>query len=140
MKELFVFADGGARGNPGPAAVGVYIEDKNKKEIKSIDKRIGNATNNIAEYMAVIEALSWMIEVNSTDEGYDKINLYLDSQLVYSQLVGLYKVKNSELREKLFAVKEKEAQLKIPIFYNLIPREKNKKADLLVNKALDNSL
>lgn len=139
MNELLVYVDGGARGNPGPAAVGVYIIDKNRKEIKSIGKKIGHATNNIAEYSAVIEALSWILE-NVKKEDYVKINFYLDSLLVCSQIKGIYKVKNSDLREKIFIVREKEAQINMPIFYNFVPREKNIEADLLVNKALDNFL
>jgi ribonuclease HI len=138
MNELFIYCDGGARGNPGPAAVGVYIIDKDNKEIKKIGKTIGTATNNIAEYSAVVEAFEWLIQ--NLDSGYQRINFYLDSQLVYSQIVGLFKVKDGNLREKLFKIREKEALVKIPIFYNLIRREKNKEADLLVNKALDNTL
>jgi ribonuclease HI len=138
MNELFIYCDGGARGNPGPAAVGVYIIDKDNKEVKKIGKTIGIATNNIAEYSAVVEAFEWLIQ--NLNNGYQKINFYLDSQLVYSQIVGLFKVKDGNLREKLFKIREKEAFVKIPIFYNLIRREKNKEADLLVNKALDNTL
>ena len=59
---LNVFTDGGARGNPGPSAIGVYITDGNKKEIAGFGKKIGIATNNVAEYKAVLEALSWIIE------------------------------------------------------------------------------
>jgi ribonuclease HI len=139
MNELFVFVDGGARGNPGPSAVGVYIVDKNKVEIKKIGKKIGNATNNVAEYQAALEALTWIAE-NVKDDTYSKINFYMDSQLVCSQITGLYKVKNSNLRDLLFSVRTQEARIKTPIFYNLIPREKNQEADLLVNKALDNIL
>jgi ribonuclease HI len=140
MNELFIFTDGGARGNPGPAAVGVYITDEEKKEIKSIGKKIGHATNNIAEYEAVITALNWLIENKVFIKDCKKINFYLDSQLVYSQISGVFRIKNSELREKLFAIREREAQIQISIHYNLIPREQNEKADFLVNKALDNLL
>lgn len=139
MNELFVYVDGGARGNPGPSAVGVYIVDQNKKEVNKISETIGHATNNVAEYSAVVKALSW-IAMNVTKNDYSKINFFMDSQLVCSQIKGLYKVKNSDLRNLLFSVRELEAKIQIPIFYNLIPREKNYEADLLVNKALDNSL
>jgi ribonuclease HI len=138
MNELFIYTDGGARGNPGPAGVGVYIHDQDKKTVAEIGKTIGHQTNNIAEYQAVVEAFDWLI--GHVSKEVKKINFFLDSQLVYSQIVGLYKVKNSDLREKLFTIREREARINIPIFYNLIPREKNTKADLLVNKALDNLL
>lgn len=135
---LNVFTDGGARGNPGPSAIGVYITDQNDKEIAGFGKEIGIATNNVAEYKAVLEALSWIIENKESLEKNTKINFFLDSNLVCSQISGLFKVKNSKLRILLFSVRQKEAEIGIPIIYNYIPREQNKKADALVNIALDN--
>lgn len=138
MYELFVYADGGARGNPGPSAIGVYITDENKNKVVGIGKKIGHATNNVAEYKAVIEGLSWIVENKDSLGEVKKINFFVDSLLVYSQIVGLFKVKNTDMRELIFSVREKEAQIKQPIVYKHIPREKNCEADLLVNKALDN--
>ncbi len=131
-----VFTDGGARGNPGPAAIGVYITDSNSKEIAGFGKKIGIVTNNVAEYEAVVEALSWIIK-NKKNLNITKAFFFLDSLLVYSQITGLYKVKNSNLRSILFSVREKEEKIGLPIFYKHIPREQNKKADMYVNKALD---
>ena len=137
IKHLNIFTDGGARGNPGPAGIGVYIEDENGNEIAGIGKTIGVATNNAAEYKAVIEALSWVVN-NKEDLSEDAvINFYLDSLLVCSQIKGLYKVKNPDLRGYLFKIRELEPEIKNSIFYSHIPREENKKADALVNKALD---
>lgn len=139
MKNLFVFTDGGARGNPGEAAVGVFIKDEDNKTILAIGKRIGFSTNNVAEYMAVLEALDFLI--NHKDGIKDStINFFLDSELVYSQLTGIYKVKNNDLKKLLFEIRKKEAQLETPITYKHIKREDNKKADNLVNLALDNML
>ena len=139
IKSLNVFTDGGARGNPGPSAIGVYIEDANNKKISGFGKTIGIATNNVAEYKAVIEALTWIIE-NKKDLGEDaKINFFLDSRLVCSQIIGLFKVKNADLRNLLFDVRQREAQINFPIFYKHIPREQNTKADAFVNAALDTS-
>lgn len=133
-----VFCDGGARGNPGPAAVGVYITDEKGKNITRIAKKIGVATNNVAEYKAVMEALIWLVE-NKNKIGVDnRVNFYLDSQLVVLQLNGIYKIKNPILRELVFSVREKENELPFKIQYFHIPREKNKNADSLVNSALDN--
>lgn len=138
MEEINIFTDGGSRGNPGPAGIGVYITDENGKEIASIGKQIGDATNNVAEYKAVLEALSW-IRTNKKNLGNNpKINFFLDSKLAYSQITGLFKIKNPFLRTLLYEIREKEAQAKSRIFYNHIPREKNIKADEMVNKALDN--
>ncbi len=138
--ELKVFTDGGARGNPGPAAIGVFISDQKDKVLAKIGKTIGIATNNVAEYKAVIEALSWILENKNKFSKDIKIEFFLDSQLIYSQVVGLFKIKNSNLRSLLFEVREKEAQINLPISYSHIRREKNKIADSLVNSALDRVL
>ena len=131
------FTDGGARGNPGLAAIGVYITDSNNKEIVGFGKKIGVSTNNVAEYTAVIEALSWIV-ANKKNLNIAKIYFFLDSKLVCSQITGLYKVKDSKLRDLLLTVREKEAEVNTPIYYKHIPREQNKIADMYVNKALDN--
>lgn len=137
IKTLYVFTDGGARGNPGPSAIGVYIEDGNDKKILGFGKTIGIATNNIAEYKAVIEALGWIIENKKDLAKNAKIYFFLDSKLVCSQIIGIFKVKNTDLRNLLFDVRQREVQISFPIFYKYIPREENTKADMLVNQALD---
>lgn len=132
-----IFTDGGARGNPGPSAIGVYIEDQNNKKIAGFGKTIGIATNNVAEYKAVIRALDWIIENKKSLSENIKIYFFLDSKLVCSQIIGVFKVKNAYLRNLLFDVRNREAQISLPIFYKHIPREENKKADMYVNRALD---
>lgn len=137
MAKISIFTDGGARGNPGPAALGVFIEDENKQELARIGKTLGDTTNNVAEYAAIVEGINWALE-NKTKLSIETINFYMDSQLAYSQLNGLYKVKNPRIREFVFEIRKKEAELNIPIFYTHIPREKNTRADFMVNQALDN--
>ena len=134
-----VYTDGGARGNPGPSAIGVYVTDSNSQQIAGFGKNIGFSTNNVAEYTAVIEGLSWIL-VNMESLKITKIYFFLDSLLVYSQIVGLYKVKDSGLRNLLFSLREKEAKIEMPIIYKHIPREQNKIADMYVNKALANTI
>ena len=134
---LNVFTDGGARGNPGPAAIGVYIADENNEKIAGFGKTIGVATNNVAEYKAVIEAFDWIIENKKNFSKDAKIYFHLDSRLVCSQIIGIFKVKNSDLRDLLFSVRDREAQISLQIFYKNIPREENTKADAFVNQALD---
>jgi ribonuclease HI len=140
MSNILIFTDGGARGNPGPAAIGVYITDDKGTKLAAIGKKIGEATNNTAEYKAVIEALSWLIDNKEKLEINSKISFFLDSQLVYSQLKGLFKVKAESIREYIFTIREKEKNLGLSLQWNHIPREKNKMADSLVNLALDNLL
>lgn len=136
MAEIVIYTDGGSRGNPGPAALGVYIKN-DEKVLAKIAKYLGETTNNVAEYSAIVSGLDWVME-NKTKEDIKKVFFYMDSQLACSQLTGLYKVKNERIREFVFEIRQKEAVLSIPIIYNHIPREKNKQADALVNLALDN--
>ena len=136
-KIINIFTDGGARGNPGPAAIGVYIEDENKKEISSFGKTIGSATNNVAEYRAVVEALLWISNNKDLVLGTASLNFYMDSKLVCSQINRIFKIKNDILKNYLFQIRELENKIKMPIHYNHIPREKNVNADRLVNMALD---
>ncbi len=132
--KLLIFTDGGARGNPGPAAVGVVIKDQ-EKILAQIAKRIGETTNNVAEYTAVVEALEWI--KNNFQSPDSNFQFFLDSKLVVNQLNGLFKIKDGKLRELLFKIRELEAETKGNISYTLIPREKNFWADRLVNQALD---
>lgn len=140
VNQINIFADGGARGNPGPAAIGFYIEDLEGKEIVSVGKKIGEATNNVAEYTAILAALIWLLDNREKIEKNTKVNFYLDSLLASSQLSGIFKVKNAKIRELIFLIRQKEEELGIDVCYKHIPREKNKKADRMVNLALDNLL
>jgi len=133
-KNLCVFTDGGAKGNPGPAAVGFIIKDSSGQVLVEKGKSIGRATNNIAEYRAVIEALHWILA--NIKERSLTVNFYLDSILVVNQLNGLFKIKNKNLKNLVIEIKNLEKKTKGKIFYNYIPREKNKKADFLVSTVI----
>lgn len=138
MKDkIIVFTDGGARGNPGPAAVGVVIKDEKGRIIKSYGEAVGEKTNNEAEYEAVIFALQ-KIKALLGKEKVKKIEVMvnLDSQLAASQLNGAYKIEE----EKLFPLFIKIHNLKTDfgeVKFKYIPREKNREADKLLNQALD---
>ena len=139
---LVVHTDGGARGNPGPAAIGVVVEDGGKR-VAGIGKVLGETTNNVAEYTAVIEALRFLVSyVSQLKSKGDSatISFYLDSTLVVNQINGLFKVKQPHLRELLFTVHSLEQQAGGEIHYASIPREQNAAADSLVNQALDGLL
>lgn len=129
-----VHTDGGARGNPGPAAIGVVIEDGEKKKITEFGKRIGNATNNVAEYTAVVEAFRAMKGI--VGESPD-VRFFLDSTLVVNQLNGLYKIKDATLRALSTEVRILEQEIGGRVSYTAVPREQNHRADFLVNQALD---
>ena len=139
MSKLIINTDGGARGNPGPAAVGVVIKTESGKILVKLSRKIGQTTNNVAEYTAVIEALKWLRE-NTNRQSFkeaNKIQFLLDSTLVVNQLNGLFKVKDSQLKELFIEVRLLEGEVGGNIIYMVIPREKNWQADSLVNQALD---
>jgi ribonuclease HI len=135
--KLVIHTDGGARGNPGPSAIGVVIETE-EKLVHEFGKRIGEATNNTAEYTAVIEALQWIKENNEIKEGIENISFFLDSTLVVNQLVGLFKIKEAHLQGLAQEVHALEKQIGKPVTYTAVRREFNKRADFMVNQALDN--
>ncbi len=135
-KHLFIYCDGGARGNPGPAAGAFVAKNQEEKILHQTGKYLGEKTNNEAEYNGVILALDWLISQKGKLNGFE-LTFYLDSKLVVNQLNGYFKIKNSRLRELIARIKILEPQVKANIFYKFIPREQNQLADQLVNLALD---
>lgn len=131
-----IFTDGASRGNPGEASIAFCVKDENNKIIYFHGEKIGLATNNIAEYKALILALSWVVK--NKEKIDEQIRFFLDSNLVCSQLNGLFKIKNADLRNLYFEIKQKEAEIKKTITYTYIPREKNREADKIANQVLDN--
>lgn len=93
MKKLLVHTDGGARGNPGPAGIGVYITDAQRNPVEARYKYLGETTNNVAEYTGAYLGIKRAVEL-----GADEIELFADSKLVIEQLSGNYKVKNESLK------------------------------------------
>lgn len=134
---IILATDGGARGNPGPAAYGVFIT-KNGKELARFGKTLGHATNNVAEYSGAVAAVEWLVAHKDVIDKDERVVLQADSQLLISQLLGIYKIKSPNLRELLFAIRNLEAFLPCPLFYKHVPRNENKIADSEVNAALDN--
>ena len=137
MAKIHIYTDGGSRGNPGPSALGVYITDEKGKVIEKIGIKLGITTNNIAEYSAILAGFTYVLE-NKEKINPESINFFMDSQLAYSQLIGIYKIKNDGIRKLMFEIRKKEAELNIPIFYAHIPREQNKRADELATSAIKN--
>lgn len=133
--NLTIFTDGGARGNPGPGGLGVVV-NKDGKNIQKIAKFIGTATNNQAEYQAVIEALKWVKE-NIGDKSDFEIEFFLDSELIVEQLNQRYKIKNEGLKPLFWEVRDLVMALGGRVSFKYISREKNQEADRLVNVALD---
>ncbi|MBU0997999.1 ribonuclease HI family protein [Patescibacteria group bacterium] len=133
--NLLLHSDGGSRGNPGPSA-SAFVAEKNGKLIFSQSKYLGVQTNNAAEYFGVNMALKWL-EKYSDQNKVPQVVFYLDSLLITNQLNGIYKIKSESLKKYYLAIKELEKKIKSKITYEHVCREKNKMADLLVNKCLD---
>jgi len=129
--KLSIYTDGGARGNPGPAATGVVIKDENYKTVAAYGEYLGKQTNNFAEYSAIISGLKKAHGLKA-----DEVECYLDSKLVCEQLNGNWKVKEPGL-QKLFVEAWNATQKFKKVKIRYIPREKNKEADAEVNKTLD---
>jgi|SRR3989338_941934 len=128
-KKATIYTDGGARGNPGPAGIGAVLKFDGQQ--KTFKKFIGTATNNQAEYQAVILGLQKAKEL-----GAEEVDVFLDSELVQQQLCQKYKVKNAELAPLFVQVWNLSIGFK-KIKYIYIRRSDNKAADRLVNEAID---
>lgn len=129
--KIYLYTDGASRGNPGPAGAGVIIYDESGNKIEQHYEYLGNVTNNTAEYLALIIGLKLARKYVPCS-----LEIFSDSELLIKQLYGEYRVKNENLK-KLF----NEVQILIKEFssvvYTCIPREKNKLADSLANKAIN---
>jgi acyl dehydratase/ribonuclease HI len=125
--------DGAARGNPGPAAYGVIVRGPDGAKHESLGKYIGRATNNVAEYYALIAALDY-----AAASGIRRLRVFSDSQLIVNQIKGLYKVKHPDLRPLHERAKKQAAALE-SFSIQYVPREHNRDADEMANAALDNT-
>jgi ribonuclease HI len=131
VKKLVIYTDGASRGNPGPAAIGVVIKDESGRVADSISLCLGRATNNQAEYRAIIAGMEKALLL-----GASHIDLRSDSELVVRQLSGEYKVKNADLKPLFQQVERLRLRLN-GFTVSYIPREDNHEADKLANEALD---
>jgi ribonuclease HI len=138
MEKIFMYTDGGSRGNPGPAGAGVYICNEKKDAVRTAKLFLGKVTNNEAEYQAVILGLETLKKVFGKDKIKDlPVEIRMDSELICRQLKGEYQVKD----EKLVPFFMKIWNARVADFHNLsfvhIPREQNAEADKLANEAMD---
>lgn len=131
--KVLVYSDGGARGNPGPAAVGIIVVGERGELLAEHRDCLGETTNNVAEYCGIIGALKLAHKV-----GAQEVEAYLDSEVVVRQLTGIYKVREEHLRKLYDEVKREEKNF-VKVTYTHVPRThpRIKHVDKLVNKALD---
>ena len=131
MSKATLFTDGGARGNPGPAASAFVLEAEDGTTLDARGDTIGVATNNVAEYRAVIAGLARAAELGVTE-----VEVVSDSELVVKQMTGEYRIKNQALLELSLEAKALEREIG-SVTYRSVRREHNAQADSLVNQALD---
>lgn len=136
MKKLIIYTDGASKGNPGPAGIGIVICDESGKVVKEYGEFMGNVTNNIAEYRALITALELAAAFP-----VNEVECFSDSELMVRQLNGEYRVKNEKLRVLFLQVREKEKRFE-KVNYFHVPREEDliKRADKLANIAIDGKM
>jgi ribonuclease HI len=130
-KKFIIHTDGGARGNPGPAAIGAVIKDEKGELVAEVSEYIGETTNNQAEYRAVIAAVA-----KAKDLGAEELDFFLDSELVVKQLNREYKVRDKDLAPLFVKIYNAMMGFK-KVTFKHVRREMNREADVLVNKALD---
>jgi len=130
---VVAYIDGGARGNPGPAAFGVRIEQPDGTLVEEFSEAIGTATNNVAEYRGLLAALAW-----ATRQGYRALHVRSDSLLLVQQMLGNFKVKNAGL-QPLHAQARALAQGIGTVTFEHVGRAKNAHADRLANAAMDDA-
>lgn len=136
MATIRIYTDGGARGNPGPAAAAFVALDEKGKILEKRGNFLGRKTNNVAEYHGVVSALSWAL---NSGIGSD-LELFLDSQLIVNQLTGKFKIRQKTLQELAMKIKSLEKKIPGKISYRAVPRAKNRLADYLVNQTLDGAV
>ncbi len=134
MKKLIIHTDGGARGNPGPAGIGVYVTDAAGQVVLEHSRYVGETTNNQAEYLAVVDALE-----HAKQLGGEELDFFLDSELVVRQLNHQYKVRDAGLAPLFMRVWNLSTGFKA-VRFSHVRREANKDADRLVNVAIDRHL
>ena len=130
-KELVIFSDGGSRGNPGPAAGAYVIKDPHGLVVEESGVFLGVTTNNVAEYRALLAGLEKAVKLRP-----QKVDCFLDSELVVKQLNGQYRIKDEKMRQ-LFGEISKITKYFKNVSFNHVPLSQNKRADELVNRTLD---
>jgi probable phosphoglycerate mutase len=131
VTDRVAYIDGGSRGNPGPAGYGVVIQDSAGNTLESFSQFIGTATNNVAEYQALLSALEYVLSHDG-----DSLQVYCDSELVVRQIQGRYRVQSPDLKPLHARARQLAGRLKRFVIQH-IPREQNRLADQLANEAMD---
>jgi ribonuclease H / adenosylcobalamin/alpha-ribazole phosphatase len=134
--KFTIHADGGARGNPGPAGAGAVVRDELGNTVAAVSEYLGRRTNNYAEYEAVIRALEKVHELAKEKLADTTVMVKMDSELVVKQMQGVYKIKHPDMKAQAARLKELAAPFGLIAFAH-VPRAENSDADALANEAMD---
>jgi ribonuclease HI len=137
--QFTIFADGGSRGNPGPAGAGAIVRDETGKIVAEVSEFLGNTTNNVAEYTGILSALETLLSLEGARASEASVVVKMDSMLVVKQMNGEYKIKHPNLTPLAARVKELSTKFKSVSFAHVY-REHNKEADRLANLAMDRGM
>lgn len=129
--DCIIYTDGGARGNPGPAGAGAVLYDASGKEVATVSKYLGETTNNVAEYTAVVLALEL-----AAKRGAKVVDMRMDSELVVKQMNGVYRVRQPHLQVLFGSIQQLLGRF-TRVTFTHVRREQNKRADELANEAMD---
>lgn len=135
-KLLKIFTDGGSRGNPGIAGIGVHVLDGDNNPVYDYSGFLGETTNNVAEYEGLFHAITWL-NTFKTEHQIENVEIFMDSQLVVEQVKQNWKINQSHLRELAEKVWQELGKLNLNYSIKHVRREQNKVADMLANQAMD---
>lgn len=138
-QKLIIFTDGGARSNPGPAGIGVVVMTEDGSVVAEIKRYIGEATNNDAEYQALLESLTWLTEYENSKQ-ITHVSWKLDSKLVVEQILRHWRIKEARLQTYATKAWQLLDSLSCSYSFTHVPRAQNAHADALVNAAVDEAL
>ena len=136
MTHFTIHADGGSRGNPGPAGSGAMIRDHLGNSVASVSQFLGTRTNNYAEYEAVILAFETLAKLVGKKVGATDVEVKMDSELVVKQMKGIYKVKHPTMKAQYARLTHAAGAFK-EVSFTHVPRAENSDADALANEAMD---
>ncbi len=137
--QFTIFADGGSRGNPGPAGAGAIVRDETGKIVAEVSEFLGHTTNNVAEYTGILSALETLLSLEGEHASEASVVVKMDSLLVVKQMNGEYKIKHPNLQPLAARVKELGKKFK-SVSFSHVYREHNKEADKLANLAMDRGM
>lgn len=136
MTQFTIHADGGSRGNPGPAGAGAMVRDHLGNSVASVSEFLGTRTNNYAEYEAVILAFETLAKLVGAKVGETEVTVKMDSELVVKQMKGIYKVKHPTMKAQYARLIQAGGAFK-KVTFTHVPRAENSDADALANEAMD---